>query len=139
MFLVSDQQDVQSNKWCQAMVFFSPVPFSIYLDELLYRITDSGYGCFIGTSFVGCFAYADDIVLLAPIKYALSEMYKVACKFASEYSMLFNAKKSKLILLDTYETSLMTINGKEFMFTNQEVDLGNVIGTCKNATKKCNK
>ena len=29
----------------------------------------------------------------------------------------------------------MTINGEEFMCTNQEVHLGNVIGTCKNATK----
>ena len=73
----------------------SPVLFSIYLAELLYRITNSGFGCFIGTSFMGYSAYADDIVLLAHTKYALSEMYKVACKFASEYRMLFNSKKSK--------------------------------------------
>ena len=84
---------------------------------------------------MGCFAYADDIVLLAPTKYALSKTYKVSCKFTSEYSMLFNAKKSKLMLFDTYETSSMTINGEEFMCTNQEVHLGNVIGTCKNAPK----
>ena len=62
----------------------SPVLFSIYLDELLYRITDSGYGCFIGTSLVGCFAYADDIVLLAPTKYAciklqVSLLVNIAC------------------------------------------------------------
>ena len=55
--------------------------------------------------------------------------------FASEYSMLFIAKKSKLMLFDTYETSSMTINGEEFMCNNQEVHLGNVIGTCKRATK----
>ena len=45
------------------------------------------------------------------------------------------AKKSKLMLLDTYETSSMTMNGKEFMCTNQEVHFGNVIGTCNNGTK----
>ena len=84
---------------------------------------------------MGCFTYADDIVLLAPTKYALSEMYTVACKFSSEYNMGFNAKKSKLMLFDTYETSSMTINGEELMCTSQEVHLGNVIGTCKNATK----
>ena len=39
------------------------------------------------------------------------------------------------MLFDTYETSSMTIYGEEFMFTSQEVHLGNVIGTCKNATK----
>ena len=49
--------------------------------------------------------------------------------------MLFIAKKSKLMLFDTYGTSSMTINGEEFMCTNLEVHLGNVIGTCKNATK----
>ena len=84
---------------------------------------------------MGCFTYADDIVLLAPTKYALSEMYTVACKFSSEYNMGFNAKKSKLMLFDTYETSSMTINGEELMCTNQEVHLENVNGTCKNATK----
>ena len=39
------------------------------------------------------------------------------------------------MLFDTYETSSMTINGEEFMCTNQKVHLGNVIDTCKNATK----
>ena len=33
-------------------------------------------------------------------------MYKVACKFASEYSMLFDAKMSKLMLFDTYEMKI---------------------------------
>ena len=75
------------------------------------------------------------IVLLAPSKYALGEMYKLACKLATEYSMSFNAKKSKLMLFDTFGTSSMTINREEFMCTNQEIHLGNVIGTCKNATK----
>ena len=117
----------------------SPVLFSIYLDELLYRITDSGSCYFIGTSFIGCFAYTDDIVLLAPTKYALCEMYKVACKLVSEYSILFNARKNKLMLFDTCETSSMKINGEELMCTNRKVHLGKVIGTCKNDTKKCNK
>ena len=43
-------------------------------------------------------------LLYSATKCALSEMDKVACKFASEYSMLFNATKSKLMLFDTYET-----------------------------------
>ena len=39
------------------------------------------------------------------------------------------------MLFDTFETSSMTINGEELICTNKEVHLGNVIGTCKNATK----
>ena len=42
-------------------------------------------------------------LLYSATKCALSEMYRVACKFASEYSMVFNVKKSKLMLFDTYE------------------------------------
>ena len=33
--------------------------------------------------------------------------------------MLFNAKKSKLMVFDTYETSSLTINGEKFMYNLQ--------------------
>jgi len=42
----------------------SPVLFCIYLDNLLVRLSRSGVGCFIGETFVGALAYADDIVLV---------------------------------------------------------------------------
>ena len=39
----------------------SPILFSIYIDELLDRLRQSGYGCHIGNIFLGAVAYADDI------------------------------------------------------------------------------
>jgi len=43
----------------------SPVMFCVYIDELLSGLRDKG--CLFGKFFVGAIAYADDIVLLAPI------------------------------------------------------------------------
>jgi len=45
---------------------FSPVLFCIYIDNLLVQLLKSGFGCYIGNTFVGALAYADDIVLVAP-------------------------------------------------------------------------
>ena len=41
----------------------SPYLFAVYLDGLLEELSNSGVGCYWGSSFVGVLAYADDIVL----------------------------------------------------------------------------
>jgi len=43
----------------------SPFLFAIYVDSLISDLRQSGYGLYIGTLFVGCVVYADDIVLLS--------------------------------------------------------------------------
>ena len=52
----------------------SPILFCIYLDGLLNLLAAAQIGCFIGRVFVGCFAYADDIVLLASTAGAMRNM-----------------------------------------------------------------
>jgi hypothetical protein len=44
----------------------SPVLFWIYFVDLLRKLQDSTYGCFIGDIFVGALSYADDLTLLFP-------------------------------------------------------------------------
>ena len=39
----------------------SPIPFAIYIDELLTLLKCSGYGCMIGHIYCGAFGYADDL------------------------------------------------------------------------------
>lgn len=43
----------------------SPELFSVYLDGLLEALRGSGMGFYMGKTFVGCVAYADDLVLLS--------------------------------------------------------------------------
>ena len=59
----------------------SPILFGIYLDELLLKLKKSGIGCHIGNIFTGALAYADDVVLLAPTKHAMSLMLKICSEF----------------------------------------------------------
>ena len=51
----------------------SPLFFSIYVDELLIKLKNSGYGCHIGNYYYGALGYADDIVLICPTKDGLKK------------------------------------------------------------------
>ena len=42
----------------------SLILFTDYIDELLTRLCESGFGCHIDGVFAGAFGYPDDIVLL---------------------------------------------------------------------------
>jgi hypothetical protein len=77
----------------------SPVLFCIYIDNLLKRLKDSGLGCYLGAHFVGALAYADDIVLIAPTASAMRQLLHICEEYAHEYSIEFNASKSKLLIV----------------------------------------
>ena len=74
----------------------SPYLFAVYLDGLLEELSNSGVGCYWGSSFVGALAYADDVVLLAPCASALRCMLSICSSFASHHGLVFNAKKTQL-------------------------------------------
>ena len=44
----------------------SPILFCVYMDELLYRLRLSGFGCHVGNISIPAIGYADDVALLAP-------------------------------------------------------------------------
>jgi len=43
----------------------SPLLFNIYIDSLIHALRVSDLGCHLGHVYVGCIAYADDIILLS--------------------------------------------------------------------------
>jgi len=49
--------------------------------------------------FVGALAYAGDLVLLAPSPTAMRKMLGICDKYAMEFSIKFNAKKSKWLAI----------------------------------------
>ena len=59
-------------RWCSLSIL---ILFAVYLDGLIVELSNSGVGCYWGSSFVGALAYADDIVLLAPCASALRYNY----------------------------------------------------------------
>ena len=73
---------------------FSLILSSVYINELLCRINDSGVGCHIGhMSFAGA-GYADDVVIMVISVRAFQELLYISESFATEYNVLFNASKT---------------------------------------------
>jgi len=86
----------------------SPILFCVYFDSLLTKLTNAGYGCHIGHMFSGVLAYADDDVLLAPSG-AMRNMLLLCDDFANEFSVKFNASKSKCIVVQPRSSHLSTV------------------------------
>ena len=51
-------------------------------------------GCFVGSYFCGAFAYADDIVLLAPCPTAVRKLLALCDNYVADYDIQFNPDKS---------------------------------------------
>ena len=60
--------------------------FSVYIDELLHKLKDSGVGCYMGCEFAGVVCYTDDLALLAPSPSALRIMLHICEDFAELYT-----------------------------------------------------
>ena len=105
----------------------SPVMFTLYVDELLRRLEKEGTGCHIGNFFLGCLCYADDLTLLAPTRNALQIMINTCEKFALEYEIIFNSKKTKCICFSQKEVdniSALQLNGNFLEWTSTVEHLG---------------
>jgi len=55
----------------------SPLLFNIYIDSLIHALRVSDLGCHLGHVYVGCIAYADDIILLSASLMNLQKMLDI--------------------------------------------------------------
>ncbi len=69
----------------------SPILFSIYIDGMFTRLSNSGIGCHIGHHYAGGVGFADDIKLLSPSNKGLQMMIRFAR--ARYHSVLQMVKK----------------------------------------------
>ena len=106
----------------------SPVLFGLYIDELLVRLTKSGYGCWIGHRFCGAFSYADDVSLVAPNLHCLKMMCNVCNAYANEFSLTFNPSKCKLINFSKDENIRFSFNEQPVDVVKVGTHLGHIIG-----------
>ena len=63
-----------SNGVKQGGVLSPMLLFTVYLDQLILALKESGIGCHLHGMFVGAFICADDATLLAPTNVALKAM-----------------------------------------------------------------
>jgi len=113
----------------------SPLLFTRYIRPLLAEISSSNVGCHIGGIAVNIFAYADDIVLLAPSWHALRDLLLLLDKCCKELGMLCNTNKTKCMIFNpTDKTKIVsqifphfTIDGHCLQFVNEFRYLGHII------------
>ena len=84
---------------------FSTVLFTLYIYKLLNRLRQLKLGCYVGDIFMGAFAYADDVALLAPTIMAHNKLITVCVSFARGFHVLFNLIKRKLIAFNCATTA----------------------------------
>ena len=77
----------------------SPALFSVYLDDLILKLRELGLGCHVGGWWMGACGYADDLILLAPLRSVLQKMVQVCQEYGEEHNLIFstdpNPAKSK--------------------------------------------
>ena len=77
--------------------------------------------------------YADDLTLLAPSAHAMRIMLHICCDYAKEYSVSFNAKKSKCMLFTPGRASsyplrlLFYIDDNVIEYVESWPHLGNIL------------
>ena len=114
----------------------SPLLFSVYIDDLLQEIRQSGIGCHVGLAATNVIAYADDIVLLSPTRRGLQLLVDLSVKFAIERDIKFNPQKSVSMLISSVNSFLVkgasepcciSLDGKDLEWVRTFKYLGHII------------
>ena len=73
----------------------SPDFYSVYVDDLVIRMKESGKGCQILTHFVAALFYADDMAIIAPSIHGLEALLRICNEYCLTWDICLNIKKSK--------------------------------------------
>ena len=76
----------------------SPYLFNIYMDDLSYKLKKIYAGCKIANLIINHLFYADDLVLMCPSHRGLQDLLKICEKYASEHDIIFDTKKSVVLV-----------------------------------------
>ena len=124
----------------------SPLLFSVYIDDLIVKLRDSGLGCRIDHAFYGCLGYADDLLLLSASRSGLQAMVKICETFANvkhlKFSTNVDPQKSKTKCLifspkvkDRTNVAPIILNSDPLPWVTEVKHLGNIL-QCDNSMKR---
>ena len=68
----------------------SPALWSVYIDDLIKKLRSLKLGVHVGGVWMGATAYADDLLLLAPVRNVLAEMVRVCEEYGQTHNMVFS-------------------------------------------------
>ena len=76
----------------------SPRLFTLYVNDLLTKLRQSGVGCHIVDIFVAALMYADDLALLAPTRSSLQTLLNICQEYGKEWCISYNPLKTNLMV-----------------------------------------
>ena len=79
----------------------SPALFHMYIDDLIFEITNKNLGAQINQTNVSIIVYADDIILLSSVDAHLQKMLDICGTYSNLWRIKFNAAKSSLMEFGT--------------------------------------
>ena len=126
----------------------SPAIFSVYLDDLLKELREKGLGCHIGGWWFGACGFADDLILLAPVRSVLQEMVSVCERYGVEHNLVFstdpNPSKSKTKCIffcgrvnNVEYPAPVLLDGKELPWVQSAEHLGHTLHQVANMDLDC--
>jgi hypothetical protein len=111
----------------------SPRLFSLYIDDLSTLLADTQVGCYIDSTCVNHFFYADDMCLLAPSATGLQKLLDVCQQYGVVHDIVYHPVKSMCmtILPKRYKLSIpsLSLNNADLMYTDSIKYIGVVLNS----------
>ena len=103
----------------------SPRLFTIYVDDLLLALRNSGVGCHIVDKFLGAIMYADDLALLAPTRSSLQKLLNICQEYGIEWCITYNTTKTTVMIFGrSTECQSLFLNDSPIRFVTEYKYLG---------------
>ena len=115
----------------------SPLLFSIFVDEVLCSLSNSGLGCYINFECCNSFMYADDIILLSSTVTGLQNMLNLCSDVFKKLDLPINTEKSHCLRIGPRhrnECAPLDLNGCGINWADKTNFLGVTICRGKNFT-----
>jgi hypothetical protein len=111
----------------------SPRLFSLYIDDLSTLLTGTQVGCYIDSTCLNHFFYADDMCLLAPSATGLQKLIDVCQQYGVAHDIVYHPVKSMCmtILPKRYKLSIpsLSLNNADLVYTDSIKYLGVVLNS----------
>ena len=78
---------------------WSPSIFNVFMIAFIVHLRLIDVGCCVNHQYVGCFMYADDIILILPLIIGLQQMFVVYSATAKSFAFKFNGHLSHYLRL----------------------------------------
>ena len=75
----------------------SPLLFAVYFEDILNELKTQKKGCIVSGVYLGCFLYADDILLLSQSVTCMQSMLNICSNVSKVLDLKFNVLKSALL------------------------------------------